>query len=220
MNRCERCNINILDDTVSCPLCKSVLVREDNNPLPTYPVIKDKKHKLRILVKIFGFVAFIIELILVYINYKSNTDIWWSAITGIVFAYVCFSIGFVGARKYDHRTKLFWEIILAVALAIAIDVIIGFSGWSIRYVAPIIFLLADLIVFVIMLANFQYWQGYLVSQILLLTAVAICDIIAKVLDISSILLIIATAVTVFLLVGTILFGDKKARTELKRRFRV
>lgn len=52
MGRCRQCNVEILDDTQMCPLCKCVIIHEGKTE-NTYPDIRIRARKLNFAVRIF-----------------------------------------------------------------------------------------------------------------------------------------------------------------------
>ena len=74
---------------------------------------------------------------------------------------------------------------------------------------------------VLMLVNMVNWQSYLLMQIctVLVSIAGLVMWYFKVIT-RPVLSIIAAAVSACLLLGTLIFGDRKAKTELKRRFHV
>ena len=108
-----------------------------------------------------------------------------------------------------------------MVLAIAVDIIVGYRGWSVNYVAPAAILLMDLAVLILMLVNVANWQSYILLQIMtvLLSGVMLILWRAGVVD-RPVVTVAASAVSAVMFVGTIIFGDRRAKNELKRRFHV
>ena len=79
MSKCRHCNIEITDDTQVCPLCRCV-VEVDEHTDNRYPDIRFRTQKLHLAVRIFLFVAIILEVLFVYLNYKFYHGILWSLI--------------------------------------------------------------------------------------------------------------------------------------------
>ena len=67
MSKCKQCNIEILDETERCPLCKAVLEKtiEVEN---MYPNVRMTTRRLMLISHIYLFCAIIVEALLVYVN--------------------------------------------------------------------------------------------------------------------------------------------------------
>lgn len=258
MSRCHRCNVNILDDSMVCPLCNGVLdfseskrspesnkvqdntsdekVQEDseydenyepddidayNSCSVMYPDVEPAMKKIKFVIKLLIFISFIVECVLMLINYLTYDGFKWSIICGAAMVYMCFTVAYSFQHNTGHRSKMLFQALGAMALAVIIDFIIGYSGWSLNYAIPSAIMLLDVAILILMMVNSGNWQSYIILQITML-AISIIFMILVFADIISypVLTIIATAFSGIILAGTLVFGDKKAVNELFRRFRV
>lgn len=186
-----------------------------------YPDIKPAMKKIKLVIKLFIFISFVVECVLVLINYLTYKGVKWSLICGAALVYLCFTVAYCVPRNTGHRTKIFGQMIGSIILAILIDCSLGYTGWSLNYVTPIAIMLFDVTILVFMIINSNNWQNYIVLQVaMLLTSVVFAILVPLGVVTSPLLTIIATAVTAMILVATVVFGDKTAITELSRRFRV
>ena len=80
MGRCRQCNVEILDHTQICPLCRCV-VEQNKESETMYPDIRLRVRKLNLAVRIFLFGAILTEVFFIYLNINYVRGIWWSAIT-------------------------------------------------------------------------------------------------------------------------------------------
>ncbi|MCI5874933.1 MAG: DUF6320 domain-containing protein [Roseburia sp.] len=220
MSKCRKCNIEILDETERCPLCNSVLVQtmELEN---MYPNVRIKARKLMLISRIYLFCAILLEVLLVYINVVTDSRTWWSIITALSFVYVYMLIRFAILGTSGYKSKVIVLTLIAVLIAVASDFVNGYQGWSVNYALPSGILLIDLGILVLMFTNRRNWQSYMMWQILM--------ILFSVIPLVFSLVGIATApflgelsfvASVLLFVGTLIIGDRRARTELKRRFHI
>ncbi len=186
-----------------------------------YPDVAPAMKKLKLFIKIFVFVSVIIEGILILINIITYKNVKWSFICGIVLAYACFTVIYTLRRDKSHRTKLFMQSVGGMLMLYLLDVIIGYHGWSLNYAIPCIIMSIDGTIMILMLANRRHWQSYILLQLMMLLVSVVFVILAacKIIE-HPILTIIAAGVSGFLLIGTIIFGDRKAVGELTRRFRI
>ncbi|MCI8635436.1 MAG: zinc ribbon domain-containing protein [Eubacterium sp.] len=221
MSKCRQCNVEIRDHAQICPLCKCVIeqTKESEN---MYPDIRFIARKMNLAVRIFLFAAILMEVILVYLNWKFYDGVWWSVITGAGFFYLYFVARFAVLNdNAGYRSKFLALTFLGILYVILIDCMIGYHGWSVNFVLPGGLLLVDLFVLVLMFVNRRNWQSYIMLEISMIFLSAV-PLILVWLGIGTETFIsgFAFAVSVLLFVGTLIIGDKRARSELKRRFHV
>lgn len=220
MSVCRKCNIEILDETERCPLCNSVLVQTEELE-NMYPNVRIIARKMMLISRIYLFCAILLEVLFVYINVVTDSKTWWSIITALCFVYVYMLIRFAILGQSGYKSKVSVLTIIAVLIAVASDFVSGYRGWSVNYALPAGILFIDLGILILMFANRRNWQSYIMWQILMI----LCSIIPLVFSLVG----IATApflgelsfvMSVLLFVGTLIIGDRRARTELKRRFHI
>lgn len=240
MKKCRYCQVTILDPTMICPLCHSVLEPEkvlsgaqsadeeaalseegNESSVGMYPDVKDVSRALNFLVKLYTFLAIVTEACLVIINYNTYKHIWWSAIAGIAILYFYVTLRYSIQKSGGYLRTILIQIFGGVALTVAVDLIVGYRGWSVNFVAPSAILLLDLAIIVLMLVNMENWQSYILLQLLTIVLGIVALILWRVGIITHpVVTIIAASVSAVLFVGTLIFGDRRAKNELKRRFHV
>lgn len=220
MSRCNKCNIEVLDETERCPLCNCVLeqtVEVEN----MYPNVRLKARKMMLFGRIYLFLAILTEALLLYINYVTAPKMWWSVITGMIFLYGYLLIRFAILGKTGYRIKIVVLVMIMILMMVAIDFVVGYHGWSLNYVLPSGILAVDVGILLLMLINRRNWQSYMMLQIFMMVCSVVPVIFAAVgLVTAPLLSQIALAFSVFLFLGTVIIGDRRARTELRRRFHV
>ena len=120
-----------------------------------------------------------------------------------------------------YRSKFLTLTFLGVLYVILIDCVIGYHGWSVNFVLPGGLLLVDLFILVLMFVNRRNWQSYLMLEIsnIFLSAVPLLLIWFGIVT-ETFISGFAFAVSVLLFLGTVIIGDRRARSELRRRFHV
>lgn len=220
MSRCRQCNIEILDETERCPLCNSVLeqtVEVEN----MYPNVRTMTRKLMLISRIYLFCAILVEVLLVYINAVTEHEIWWSTIPGLTFLYGYMLLRYALLGKSGYKSKIIVLTLIAILMTVAADFVVGYRGWSVNYALPAGILLIDAGILVLMIYNRRNWQSYMMWQIFMILCSIVPLVFSKVGIVTAPLLgLIALAASVFLFLGTLIIGDRKARTELKRRFHI
>lgn len=221
MSKCKQCDVIVRDDTEVCPLCKCVL-DTDGEAENKYPDIWAKNHVLKLVIRIYLFAAIVTETVLIYLNYRYFNGIYWSVIVGVVLAYIYLTLAYtVSYSRAGYRMKIIVGVAGAILLLNVIDHVLGNNGWSVDYAFPAALLAVDVTVLFLIIFNRRNWQSYLSFQI----AMILFSLIPVVLNLMGyahvpLLANLALVVAVFLFLGTVIIGGKRATTELKRRFHI
>lgn len=222
MRQCKKCNLEILNRTAICPLCKSVLeVSGEIENGTEYPDVAKITKKLNFVVRLYSFLAIVTEVVLIIINYKTYQGVWWSAVSGISILYFYITLKYSIQKNTGYKMVILIQVIGAVLLMIAADNIVGYQGWSVNYAMPGAILLLDATIVVLMIVNMANWQSYILMQILTVL-VSIAGLVMWGLGVITrpLLLFFAAGASGCLILATLMFGDRKAKMELKRRFHV
>ena len=220
MSRCKQCNVEILDETERCPLCHSVLEKtvEVEN---MYPNVRTMTRRLALLSRIYLFVAILVEALLIYLNVLSDSEMFWSAIPGLAMLYGYLVLRYAILGKSGYKGKIIVLTLIAILMVVAIDFVVGYRGWSVNYALPSAILLVDAGILVLMCINRRNWQSYMMMQLFLVLMSVIAMILVAVKIIwFPYLAMGAMGASLFLFLGTLIIGDKRAITELKRRFHI
>ena len=220
MSRCKECNVEILDETERCPLCHSVLEKtvEVEN---MYPNVRTMTRRLALLSRIYLFVAILVEALLIYLNVLSDSEMFWSAIPGLAMLYGYLVLRYAILGKSGYKGKIIVLTLIAILMVVAIDFVVGYRGWSVNYALPSAILLVDAGILILMCINRRNWQSYMMWQIFMI----LCSVVPLVLYAVGIVTaplfaLLAFAFSAALFLGTLIIGDRRARTELRRRFHV
>ncbi len=222
MAKCKNCNIEILDETEWCPLCHSIL--EQNDALENmYPDVRMSQRKLTFFSRIYLFCALLLQAALFWINWLQfeHFEIWWSVITGLVLLYIYVVLHYAILGKTGYKSKIILLSAIAVLSAVAIDLATGYRGWSVDVVLPAGILFMDTVILGLMIYNKRNWQSYIMWQLLMI----LCSLIPIGLYIAGLerneyFAFLPMAVSLSIFLGTMIIGDRRARTELKRRFHI
>lgn len=220
MSKCRNCNIEILDETEICPLCRSVL--EQTEELENmYPDARHRKQKLMFVSRLFLFCAIFTEFVLIGICRATVSPVRWDILTGVGLFYIWLVLRFAIVGRSGYRAKTIVLTILAILSAVAIDYAIGYHGWAVDYVISSGILAVDISIIVLMICNHRNWQSYIMWQIFMI----LCSVVPIVLYVLGIekqvhMAILPAVISVFLFLGTLLIGGRKALVELKRRFHI
>ena len=221
MNKCKKCNVVILDDTDRCPLCKHVLESDGIPGESRYPDAIATARKFRFVENLVLFISIVAECLLIAINFQVDREVAWSLVIGIILLYgnVVLRMAILGKSGYLAKTVCL--VLLAIVMLLGIDYLTGYRRWSLDYVFPGGIIAIDLALFILILVNRRNWQSYMMWQIFMI----LCSIVPVILIFTGIVTaqlfaLIAFAFSLFLFLGTLIIGDRRARVELKRRFHV
>ena len=220
MNRCKACNIKIIDNVDHCPLCNSVL-EQDGLGEDRYPNISKKLRAVSLVRRIIVFAAIFVSAINLYIDFSHDYNIHYSI---IVVAGCLYGIGCMLAftkQGAGYRKRTFAMSFFGLALVIVIDYVIGYTGWSVNFVLPGIYIYIAVAMLILMIVNNRSWQSYLILQLgmTLLSGLSLLLIPLSIITV-PILSIIAFALCLFSFLGCYIIGGPKANSEMKRRFHI
>lgn len=224
MSRCKKCNVEIIDNSLRCPLCSSVLETQGKNIQEwdgLYPDIRQKVRKFNILVRIYYFLAIASIVVMAVINFYTFKGALWSVISAGAVIYSLITLKTVVQNNTKHTITIFIQTVACIFLVLIIDFAIGYSGWALSFAIPVIIMLLVLAIIVLMIVNHANWTGYILLQLFSISISAVLLILSFAGITGNLIFpLIAFAAAVALFTGTLIIGDKPARTEIQRRFRV
>ena len=210
--------MEILDSTDRCPLCHSVL--EGSNAAGSmYPDVRSPARKLALACRIYLFCAIVLESGLILLNIMLGHRFLWCVFTGLVLLYVYLLLRYALLGQSGYQAKAFLLTLMAVLMAVAADFATGYRGWSVDYVLPCGILFIDIAVIVLMIVNRRSWQSYIIWEILMLLFSFIpATLYILGLENNVFFAFAPISLSFYLLLGSVIIGGRRARTELKRRF--
>lgn len=221
MSKCVNCNIIVLDRTDYCPLCHQVLESGNEKSKELYPDARVATRRFRLFENIVLFLSIVAEVIGLYVDYILTKQFDWSLILGLILIYanVLLRLAIIGKSGYISKTVNM--LILAIVLLLGIDYLTGYKGWAVTYAFPAGIILMDLAILILMITNRRNWQSYMMLQIftMILSGIGLA-LLAVDIVVYPYVMLVAAAASLFLFLGTLIIGDKRARNELKRRFHV
>lgn len=221
MNRCQKCNVIILDDTDRCPLCKHVLESDGTPGESRYPDAIAVTRKFRFWENLVLFVSIVAECVLIGINYNVDKQVAWSLVSGMILLYANVVLRMAVLGKSGYMAKTVCLVLLAIVMLLGIDYVTGYRRWSLDFVLPGGIMAMDLVLFILIIVNRRGWQSYMMPEILMILLSIIPVVLQQMHIIHFPYLAWASfGVSVFLFLGTLILGDQRARTELKRRFHI
>ena len=220
MAKCRNCNIEILDASEYCPLCRSVL-DPDEALVSMYPNARVSMRRLHLLGRIYLFSIILAEAVLALVNVLVSTEVWWSAIAGLGLLYSYLVLRYAIIGRSGHRSKAFVLILMGVLLAIAVDFVLGYRGWAVDFFLPAGILIMDLVILICLIVNRKNWQSYIMWLIgMLLVSVIPAALFVNQLENYWYIACSPIFMTVALLLGVFIIGGERATEEMRRRFHV
>lgn len=221
MGKCKQCGVAVREAKV-CPLCGQVLEAGQGTQavrLNGYPDIRQKTRILTRIVWFYFFFSIVAGAGLIWINYRTNQEIGWSFICCGALAYLYMTLKYSIVNNTGYVMKILIQTIGAVLLAIWSDKVMGFHGWSLDFVMPSAIILVGILTVILMVVNSANWQSYITVQIFLVLAGGVSvGLYASGLVKHPALSFLAAGMSLVFFVGTLIFGDRRAKSELKRRF--
>lgn len=221
MRKCRMCNVEILDNTDKCPLCNYVLEWDGVETEDMYPDARIAVRKNRLWENILLFVSIVIFAGMMAVSTWDKWDTAWSLLIGLGLLYVNGIIRFTLSGKSTYMFNMTFSIVFLFILLVLADYITGWQGWGINIAYPVMVILLDLGILLRMCINRRHWYSYITALLgtfaLGALGVGLCflKIIAFPYPAFG-----AGAFSACVFLGTVIIGDYRARTELKRRFHI
>ena len=201
-------------------MCRSIL--EQTEPMEEmYPNVRSKLRPMKIVSRIYLFCSLLIWAVLLSVDVLLQNQIWWSVIVGLGLLYGYLVLRYAVVGESGYRSKVVVLTMLAVLMAVAIDFLVGYRGWSVDYVLPGGILAVDCAILGCMICNRRRWHSYIMWQILM----TLCSLLPVALFLlklehNAVLAVLPLAVSAAIFLGTLIIGDRRARAELMRRFHI
>lgn len=222
MKYCNKCNVIIENETISCPLCHQKLIKgkglgKEEKDFPLQGPIKEEITK--VIMRILVFLFIILIGVNAVLNMVFDFKLIWAPYLIVVLFYVFLLIKTALKSYKNIGTIVLVNVFMLSILSIILDVILGISRWSINYFIPMV-VLAGIIALVIFIAlkpiNFLEYFIYMLmiaifgASLLIFMSVGLVTVKAP--------SIITAFISLIVIVGMFMFGDKSAKNEFTRRF--
>lgn len=218
--RCENCNIKVDSQSNNCPLCGKYIENNDKRDL-SYPNIEEIKHRIKIKsLKMFLFISIVSTITIFIINMLTPHKYMWgiTPIAGVWLALLVFGIP-ITKKKITPSMIILDNIAISIFLII-VDINLGYSGWAMSYVVPFILCGSALIVTIIVMYTKMTWKEFYLFQMAIVVICFIPIIARAYFDFVFWPSIISAAYGLVTILAMIIFGDKKLKYEIKKRFHV
>lgn len=221
MKKCKKCQVEVLDETVTCPLCNRVLSDdgEEFQPVRMYPDPEEDRERLVGIKNIFFILLGMIAVVMGIINYITYNGFLWSVIVLASILYLMVTVSYSIVHRRNLAAKIVVEVIGGGILVSVIDYVIGYEGWSAAYVIPGLLVTADLAVVVLVLVNRKTWYSYLM-YLIFIAFLSLIPVIAYLFGLfeQPLFALIACGTCVLTVFVILAAGNKQSKNELARRF--
>lgn len=212
---CENCKVSITGNHKKCPLCQGDVIGEPSKS-NTFPIIREEKQLINLILKITALVTIAIGVICVLINIGFGGK--WSiyVIAGIVTGWI---VIWITVKMHGNITKnSIWLTIIISILSFVWDISTGYRGWSIDYVLPLICCFAMIEMFIVANIKKLKIEDYIVYLIIDILF-GIIPLILLLLDVVNVVYpsLICVAESIISLAILILFEGKALKAEIVRR---
>lgn len=212
---CENCKVSITGNHEKCPLCQGDVIGEPSK-LNTFPIIREEKQIINLILKITALVTIAIGVICILINIGFGGK--WSiyVIAGIVTGWI---VIWITVKMHGNITKnSIWLTIIISILSFVWDISTGYRGWSIDYVLPLICCFAMIEMFIVANIKKLKIEDYIVYLIIDILF-GIIPLILLLLDVVNVVYpsLICVAESIISLAILILFEGKALKAEIVRR---
>lgn len=217
MKNCKNCKIKVSSNDDICPLCKTVLTGSEEGK-QTYPKITINKSKYNLIIRIYLFLSIVGIVCTAVVNYLTYNGFMWSIISTAALLYFWSIISHAIKNNVNIAYKILIQTICISILSVVIDIVIGYTGWSVNYVVPGLTTTANVTVLILIIINRMNWKNYILYQISIIALgfipiiLIFCNIIYELWY-----SVISVGIAFIILCGTIIFSDNDVKGELKRR---
>lgn len=226
--KCTHCGVTILDDTEYCPLCHHVLKKEDDvqndnteKVLNLYPNIADVVRKITIARRILLYIAIAVGLICIFINYRNYDGRLWSLIVIYGLIYIVIIVSLFSSERLTAYGKVGWTSFFALVYTFVIDIVFGFTRWSITYVLPSWLILMNIVLVIFMIVDHARFQSYILQEVNFVVISIVLYILVRVGILKDVVVAeVALMISILIFLGIVILGGRAAHTELARRFHI
>jgi len=222
MQYCSNCQVHVRGNKTECPLCRNALPHGDDTKgakeiYPEIPPIYERHLAFRIM--IFISIVVIVSSFVIYKLIPSTVNWPIFVILGLVSMWL--SLIVVIRKMYNITKNIMWQVIIVSALSIVWDWGIGWKGWSLDYVIPILCVAAIFVMYVTAKVMKLSVRDY-ISYFLLDGLFGIIPIIFIIFNWIDVLYpsIISVAASIIFLSGILIFQGENIKAELQKRMHI
>ena len=219
MQYCNHCNVNIRNPKEQCPLCGNKLapLEDELERKEIFPFIPSylKSHlTLRILILIS--IILVVFSFSLYIIFPTKMN--WPLLLTFGLVSIWLDLYFLVQKRFHIPKKIMWQVLILSLLSIFWDWKIGWIGWSITYVIPILCLVAMIIMYSIAIIMKLSTRDY-ITYVFIDALFGIVPIIFVLFNLVEVIYpsIISIAISVIFLAAIFILQGRSIISELDKR---
>lgn len=147
MQYCNHCQVHIRGNKQECPLCRNILPEDDNDQDEIYPEIPPSYERhLAIRIMVFISIVSIVSSFVIYNIFPSNINWPIYVVFGLLSMWL--SLIVVVQKRHNITKNIMWQVTIVSVLSVLWDWKIGWKGWSLDYLIPIVCVSAMFVMYV------------------------------------------------------------------------
>lgn len=175
MKACNECHVYLANqDSDFCPLCGSPLEEKalpagSNVPTPNnrYPDLHGATAQYNLVKRLLVFFSLLGGSVSLLVNLLVPTGFLWSLVAIAAILYLWLSIPPLLRRGINFAKRIVFQVLFTSALVVAMDIIIGYNGWSVSYVVPALLCAGIVGIWVMIIFNRTSWAQYVLYQFIM-----------------------------------------------------
>ncbi len=193
------------------------VTKAENSKYPA--AAAETANKYNFVLRLFMFISVVIASTCLLINILTYTGVLWSAYVAGTLLYIWITVAYPIFTKRKLGQIIVISTIATAIYVYSLELATRTKGWGLTYVTPFLFIASTLfITFVILLKRLK-WREYAVYQTVMVIMGFLPVIFCAVGLVTAIWPSIFSAFYSFLtVIGMFIFGDKKYKDELIKRF--
>ena len=220
MKYCNKCNVIIENDVESCPLCGKKVLKHKGVSEHDFPVQKTiKENVLRQSRKILSFIFIVLLGINVILNIIFSYNMIWAPYSIFLLFYVHLIIKAAMLSYKNIGSIVMMNVYMLSIILFTIDMLLGFSGWSVDFVIPLVTLAGIMALVIFLFIKPTKFLNYFIYM-LIIASFGMTQLIFLWTNIVTVRTptIVGSFISLITIIGMLIFGDRKARHELMKRF--
>lgn len=218
MKYCEKCMIDIQGTETLCPLCQGKLTGTGEEDY--FPYIKPAKKNLQLLTRWITLICVVLGILSITVNIMLEGDAW-SVFVVLALACIWLIANLAIRKRHKIIKNIGWQAVLVSLLCVVWDWVIGWRGWSVDFIIPILCIAAMITVGIIAKAKRLPDSDYIfcILSYIVLGMIPLIFILANVVKIIYPSLI-CVASSLISLVFLLVFEKRVILDEINRRFHI
>ena len=177
--------------------------------------------KTDFIIKIAILISFLVGVVLVFINRFTTPNVRWAGYCNAGIIYVWITVLYALNKNINIASHLFIQMVALSALCVYFDIRLGFQAWSINIAIPMIIIIINIAMVILSIASYNNYIRYAFFQLLIVLASMVpIFLIYENLVNDKTLSIIATSISGFNLLMSLIFHFKDIKEEIIRKFHI